>query len=191
MEGNTMLKGHRTKTWGMYDLWMVPSTRWFSKIVNWNEFFNWAIAICTTFISLILGIGFVIDPGVPDIAGYIIFAVNAICSLPMLFMVIFGTRHDSEAIYKINSVEVAYNNMSKKDRKKYKNYLHTLYKDPERDLANNLTKLFKHYELPVTDSKAEIVANLVTSELDVLERAKQIAEESMANAQKVRQYEST
>lgn len=174
-----MLKGYREESYGMANCWMVPSTRWFSKIVNWNEFVNWGLAAATTFLSLALGIGFIVDPSIADLAAYIIFGINGVCSLPALTMLIFGYRHDRYDMDNIADVERNYTKMSRPDKRKYKKHLHTLYKDYDRNLASNLEELFKHYRLPASEKPSSIVNQAVEMELKAIEEGKRIYNDSL------------
>lgn len=176
-----MLKGYRKKSRNMFDLFLVPSTYWFSKIINWNEIVNWIMLAVTTLISLLFGIGFVIDPSVPDIAGYIIFAANAVASLPAVAMMLFGNRVTISEFRIIRDAEERYNQMSRKDRKRYRKHLKSVYKHPEK-LATTAKRLFtEHYENRPVENGDDML-QIMNEELKARADAKRIYEDSLSKA---------
>lgn len=175
-----MFNGYRLKSRSYDNCWSVPSYRSFSRISNWNETFNWIISAGTLFLSLLLGVGFIVDPAVPDVAGWIIISSFGICSSPALHMMMFGYRIPRSALHGISEVEQAYMNMPKKKRHKYKSYLRALYRDYDSFIVSDVTALFEHHASPRGPRESRLIYTAVTNELNAIEEGKRIYQESLS-----------
>lgn len=178
-----MLKGYRKGTTGNGKRFTVASCYHFSVIWNKSEPFNFIFSfILLLFGVIITGPSLIFDGGFVLAGLIVIGSCLAIIAFLVGGMVLLGKSFDTYDTNTVRTVERSYNDMSKRDRKRFRKYLKASYRN--LDLARPATELFrelKENRKPNNDSQ---ILEAIQLEIKAIKDGKEVFNNSMNAAAK-------